>query len=189
MINIPASCVELVDGWFYNINEIEIDPKNENYKLYDNKMIIGKSTKEKTNFDVLVFCSRNATEIIIPDFIEIIGYSAFYECRRLKKIIIPANTKLKIIGKKAFKCTKISIPSKVTKIGDWAFSSCYELHQIEIPNDSELQIIGEHALYEVPIETIFIPSQVTQIKNNAFDLCSELKTIQFSEKCYDTRFH
>ena len=68
-IYIPSSIIELKEGWCSQtpcLKEIEVDTKNQHFCSYDNnKMIIGKSSKESKDFDVLVFCARNISNVII----------------------------------------------------------------------------------------------------------------------------
>ena len=51
------------------LNEVIVDPRNIRYQKYDDKFIIGKSSLENEEFDVLVFCSINVEEVTIPSFI------------------------------------------------------------------------------------------------------------------------
>lgn len=50
-----------------------------------------------TNF--LVFCTRNIDEVMIPEFIQVIGSYAFDNCHRLKRIDIFKDSILKIFEK------------------------------------------------------------------------------------------
>lgn len=97
-ISIPASLIDLQDGWCdftNNLTEIIIDVDNPRYAIYENVMIIGKSTSiDQEYFDVLVFCSRSISEITIPNFIEIIGPFCFDNCKFLEKITFLNDSKL-----------------------------------------------------------------------------------------------
>lgn len=43
------------------VAKIKIDPENPCYSYYDDRYIIGKSTKNADNYDTLVFASRDIT--------------------------------------------------------------------------------------------------------------------------------
>lgn len=104
-IEIPSKLTQLKRGWcsgLENTSRIIVSKSNPNYRLYDDKFIISKSSKEKEeenqNFDVLVFCVRDIEKVTIPNFIEIIDKYAFNDCK-IKSIEIPPDSKLRIIGK------------------------------------------------------------------------------------------
>ena len=182
----PESLIDLKDNWCERtkqLTNIFVSPNNPLYKFYDNKLIIGKSNPEQDNFDVLVFCLRNAEQVTIPNFVEIIGFNAFSECEKLRLIEIPSDSKLRIIQYHAFSYSsigKITIPSTVTQICECAFHYCSELRHVEIPENSNLEIIGNDAFSYSMIRKIFIPRNVKKISDSAFMCCSELMKVTFS---------
>ena len=61
-LTIPSSITNLQEGWcsyLEKLIKINIFQSNKNYTLYQDKFILGKSSLEKENFDVLVFSCRN----------------------------------------------------------------------------------------------------------------------------------
>lgn len=61
-ISIPDNLVELKKEWCTDIrhlNRIEVSPNNPIYSSYEDMFIIGKSSLENDNYDVLVLCIRN----------------------------------------------------------------------------------------------------------------------------------
>ena len=57
-IEIPSSIEKLEEGWCDGViflNQIKVSPDNPYFKLYEGQFIIGKSSPEKENFDVLAF--------------------------------------------------------------------------------------------------------------------------------------
>ena len=169
-IKFPRSLEDLDEEWCDGtyMTRIFVDPRNPFYKNYDDKFIIGKSSKEKENFDVLLFSIRNIQIAEIPDFIEIIAPNAFYECRKLETVNFSENSKLKIIDKHAFyNCIFfcITIPQHVKHIGENAFHYCWRLNAIEIPENSELQTISNRAFYGTKIVHLMIPSNFQKFED------------------------
>ena len=54
---------------------------------YEEKFLLGKSSSERENFDVLLASVRNVVNPKIPSFIEVIGSYAFNCCNQLKNIL------------------------------------------------------------------------------------------------------
>lgn len=180
---IPSSLVELNEGWCFGmeeLNEIKIEEGNSFFKLYENIMIFGKSSIESDEFDVLVFCVRNAEQVNIPNYIRIIGPSAFTHCSKLRNVEIPSDSKLEKIGNNSFgesSIESIFIPSRVKIIDDYAFSMCNNLQSVEIQSNSMLEIIGEEAFNESAIKKISLPSSIKKIGTAAFSCCDYLTEI------------
>ena len=198
-ITIPPSLVELNEGWCSStpsLTCINVMENNPRYKKYDDKFIIGKTSIEQDNYDVLVFCNRDVEIAKIPNFIEIIGSYAFNECFKLQKVEIQNDSKLRIIEKHAFSFAfieNISIPHHVTYIGEDAFYSCYQLQRVEIPTNSELRIIDKEAFNSTSIESIRIPSTVIELRENWCGMTNKLCNIEIMEKnkrysLYDNKY-
>lgn len=149
-IDIPSSVVDLKVGWCLNtryLNVIKIDPYNQFYKMFDNKLILGKTTAENETFNILSFCNRNIKEAIIPFDVEIIESYSFEHCE-IQTVEIPSNSKLHTINDRSFSLSsieRINIPASLIKIGNHAFNKCTKLKQVEIPQNSQLQIIDDFA--------------------------------------------
>lgn len=195
-LTIPESLTELKDGWCKgssNLTEIYISPNNPIYKLYENDMIIGKSSKEADNYDDLVFCSRNAKAVKLPEFIKQIKVSSFEECCELDILEIPINSQLQRIQKNAFyqsSISSLSLPSSLIELENGWCSFTSNLYEINLypgnplficNNDglllgkSSIESNNYDELYFCPRwtskETITIPSYIKKIKANAFQEC------------------
>lgn len=182
-ISIPKNLVDLKYGWCneVKIKQINVNLKNPMYKSIDDKMIIGKSSIENDEYDVLVFGIRNITTVTIPNFIKSIGPFSFDNCTDLRIVEIPNDSKLQTIEDCSFSGTSIEhtrIPSNVTKIGQSAFYKSNKLRFVEIPNDSKIQKISRSSFNGTSIETIKIPSCVTKIGNHAFSECKKLRRVE-----------
>lgn len=163
IIKIPATVVELKKGWTNgarNLKKIEVDSKNPLFQLYENKIIIGKSSIEKDGFDVLVCCVKNIKNVTIPDFIEIIEQNAFSDCSMIREITFPP--KLKCIGQKVFE-------------------HCKNLKKVNFSENSELESIENEAFYKTAIECISIPSHVTKIYKRSFSGLNNLQIVEIDD--------
>lgn len=208
---IPSTVTDLQDGWCSGtvyLKKVTISPKNKNYIIVDEKMILGKSNPNNVDFDVLHFVIRDVLlkNVKIPSFVKIIGTSAFerciinsftipsqvteiceiafFWCVDLYQIEFEENSNLKKIGSESFQYSsieKILIPSSVVQICECAFSECESLRCVSIPYDSKLQEIGSSAFYLTSITCIFIPSTVKEISKDAFDKCFHLKIIELGD--------
>ena len=106
---------------------LKISPNNPSFKIYNNSILIGKSYKDNfADFDTLIigFCNDYKSTLSIPDEILYIGSNAFVDSLRLNELRFSPTSKLKSIGKNAFKhcCLEnICIPASVEKIKKGAF--------------------------------------------------------------------
>ncbi len=110
------------------------------------------------------------TEVIIPEYVRIIGEQAFSCFRHLKQIIIPEG--VTEIGKTAFgNCEaleSIQLPKSLRSIGNAAFQNCYALKSIHIPE--HVTSIGKCAFRDcIQLRDVSLPSAVQRIGNGAFD--------------------
>ena len=117
-------------------------------------------------------------EIIIPDGVTEIEYATFFNCKNLKRIILPKS--IRKIGDGAFGyCTsleEIKIPDGVTEIKYEAFWGCEKLKRIVLPKS--LKKIGVLAFNCcTALEEIEIPDGVEVIENDTFKDCTDLKRI------------
>lgn len=117
-----------------NIDKFFVEKDNDYYYSY-NGVLYSKDLKTLIRFplglDIDVF--------VIPNHVEIIGDSAFDDCKSLVRIKIPIS--IKEIGNWAFhgcdKLRNLVLPKNVEKIGVYAFGSCESLLKIEVLLDNK----------------------------------------------------
>lgn len=127
-------------------------------------------------------CPKDAVNVVIPDGVETIDFTAFKDCEKLESVVIPDS--VTVINNAAFeKCTSLKsvvIGSGVTKIPKYAFQCCTSLKKVEIP--ATVTEIDEYAFYECEaLESVVIGSGVTKIGDHAFSggfsSCVSLKSV------------
>ena len=140
-----------------------------------------------------IFWTSNITSVNIPEGIEIIDESAFFECSELNcKIIFPSS--LKEIGDKAFYgCLGIegdlnSIVEQGIKTGKNAFAKCSKMKgDIDVlinTLDETVTQIEENQFsgFSGVTGTLTIPKRIKSIGANAFSKCSGLTAIEFENE-------
>jgi uncharacterized repeat protein (TIGR02543 family) len=142
----------------------------------------GTSTEQfyTTYGSVIYYIPTNLRNLVITG--GSIGYGAFYGCRYLVSVTLPAG--LTAIGDKAFNycesLTSIAIPETVTTIGGSAFIGCARLQTINIPESSVLTTVGSSAFRDcTALEAIYIPAGVTRLEDYTFSGCRNLVMVTF----------
>lgn len=99
------------------------------------------------------YCNKEASEITIPDYVEIIGEGAFKDCTNLKTIIIPST--VKCIRENAFMNCKslesVEMTNSVEVIGDSAFAYCPNLKSFVSSVNAFKDAYGQSLDYDVDI--------------------------------------
>ena len=126
--------------------------------------------------------NKEVTELMIPEDITEIKYSAFCGCGSIVKVVIPDS--VTSIGNSAFyNCatlTTIDIPDHVTSIGDYAFESCDALTIVTIGDG--VTSIGYSVFYDCDaLTTVTIGDGVTSIYSYAFCGCAALTTVTIGD--------
>ena len=206
-----AYCWELYDiSLPQNISFISPNAFNNcsiSYKLYDNGLYLGSGDNPYCYFVKAI--NEEVEEVKINEMTKVILPNAFYNCKALKNIIIP-NT-IENIGYSAFdncyslqyneygKClylgnddnpylvlVKISdfsgdfiINDNTKYIYQFAFLDCYYEGRINIP--CSVRIVDDYAFYNTNIESIVINEGLEKIGQYAFEKCYNLKTINLPE--------
>lgn len=119
-------------GWLDDIILDENKPSKRKSKLLTEKIAPKDDLDISKDGTLLRECTTNATSVIIPDSVKIIGNWAFFNCDNLTNITIPDS--VTSIGSFAFcgcsKLTNITIPISVRSIGYNAFKNCNNLKDV-----------------------------------------------------------
>ena len=179
-----------------NLESINVDRNNENYKSVDGVLYSGNGAilifypkgKSDTSFTVPsgvtsinanAFSGCNAlTEVTISEGVEYVCDSAFAECENLNAVSIPGS--VKVVGFHAFYgCTgleRVDIGNGTLGIAPYAFGACHALESIVIP-DSVKEIGGECFYYCDALSSVTLGSGLEKIGNEAFQYCYSLVSI------------
>lgn len=117
---------------------------------------------------VLKKYTGNASEVVIPKNVEIIGRAAFLGKSSLNSIILPDGVTT-IEGHAFEDCSGleyVEIPDSITTIEDSAFENCGNLTEIKIPR---VTVIGERAFYNCKRLANLVLTDVMKIGRAAFD--------------------
>lgn len=118
------------------------------------------------------------TAVNIPEGIKVIGESAFEDCAKIRRIILPQSL-IKIEGKAFKKCKcleRLVIPDSVTEL---PFEMCAYCESLEnITCSKKLKQIGNRVFMNCrKLQEICLPSTIIKIGDWAFDDCSNLEKI------------
>lgn len=146
-----------LDNYLVAVNNTEIPYE---CKLYSKTKLIA----EKIFYNI-----DSITKITMPDTVEYINDSAFYDCNNLQAIHLSDN--LKNIGEYAFygcsALSDINIPENVTLISEKTFSNCSSLESVVL-NEGLCKIEGMAFASTPALTEIHIPQTVTTLASDAF---------------------
>jgi hypothetical protein len=95
-----------------------------------------------------------------------ISKGCFFGCDFLRDIVFETGSKLKEIGRDAFRNTKlraIRIPRSVENIEEFCFYGCKSLSELVFESGSELKKIGDYAFCKSGLRAIRIPRNIENI--------------------------
>ncbi|MBR5640361.1 MAG: leucine-rich repeat domain-containing protein [Muribaculaceae bacterium] len=196
-----------VDNIYYNFideNSVEVTFYSESHtmgdykevQLYSGKVVIPPTvTYEGRTYKVTAIGYRAfekclITSVSIPSTVTSIGGNAFYQCYKLKKIVIPSSvtsiepafswcealTSIKIEKGNPVYDSRDNCNAIVETARNTLIAGC---SKTKIPNT--VTRIGNSAFsYCHKLSSITIPNSVTEIGDNAFAYCEDLRTVNMS---------
>ena len=124
----------------------------------------------------------NIEEVICHDGVEKIEQGAFYECPRLRRVIMPG---VKEVKQRAFQlcCALTSIEcGKLERIGECAFGMCESLSSIDLPS---IKRVEDAAIYScTKLINAKFGKDLESIRGGAFKYCTSLERIALPLKNY-----
>lgn len=165
-----------------NLENTELSAENENLCKKDGVIY-------NADLSEALFCPPLAVGIIsVPGTVRKVCSRAFFNCRYIKNIILPAG--LQYIGTQAFAgCSRLSvmpIPETVTRIGSKAFSGCSSVTEYRIP-EGITDIPADTFSGCTSIKILYLPESLATIGKNAFSGCDSLTDVYYAANVF--RFH
>ncbi|KAL1525896.1 hypothetical protein AB1Y20_020724 [Prymnesium parvum] len=116
----------------------------------------------------------------------VIGEGAFFGCRALRSIALPAN--VKVLEKTTFSgCSsleRVTLPASLTEIMREAFSNCSKLQRVEcdalkaVTLPANVEVLGKDTFSGCSsLERVTLPASLTEICERTFLKCSKLQRV------------
>lgn len=121
----------------------------------------------------------NLCEITLPESIKFLGGEAFYDCKVLRSIDIPASIDAlpSCCFYNCISLTDVILPNSIKTIGGECFYGCEKLSKIYLPDS--ITAIRYDAFRYSGLTEISIPNAVTEIGSDVFSNCKNLEKIEF----------
>lgn len=151
----------LSENSYYRLKKAELYNENATIKIPS----IYKSLPVK-EIESYVFTDCNVKNISIPNSITRIWSYAFFNCKKLERVVIPDS--VVDIGYHTFEgCSNLSyvkLSKNISGIKYNDFYNCYILETFDIPSDSKLQYISEYAFANcLKLKNIILPESVKKL--------------------------
>ena len=150
-LSFPPSLEFLEEGWCCNMSklvDIEISPKNKNFKYIDDTFLVGKG-KEKDE-TVLLFVKRDIVYCVVPSCVTRIGQFSFGYCKKLNSISFKEDSQLKTIGDSAFydsSLISLSIPPSLERMDtNWCLNLNFMVSICVSPKNKKFVFVNESFL-------------------------------------------
>lgn len=127
------------------------------------------------------------TNAALPTTIELIGESAFEECKCIKEVIVPSRTKE--IGKRAFFgcCEYKKLDDKMQGYVVYDVNKDSGLREIDMTQANSLTTIGDNAFALNTITNCTIPDKVTVLPQALFQDCYYLQKVTCSDNTQEVK--
>ena len=127
-----------------------------------------------------VFQGSAVEGVLLPSTLKRIEYSAFENCKSLKRIALPAG--LECVATKCFwesVLKSISFPPSVKVIEKDSFYQCKCLRTVTFAEG--LERIGSYAFFASGLESVELPASLRVISQGAFAKCEHLRAVKFGD--------
>ncbi len=118
-------------------------------------------------------------EIINDEWIDGGSYGAFFNCTALKRVVIPADSRLSYLGGCSFyKCvslTSITLPASIRTLGLSCFEGCAALTELELPEG--LEAFGQNVISDTSITALALPASLISFNISNYPLLLEEITV------------
>ena len=193
-IKIPENVEKIAEKAFKNCKNCETVFIPDSVRVIEREAFSG-CPASKINLPInlkeikpFTFYRSAITEAIIPEGVEAVGDSAFFECFSLEKVVIPSSCRK--VGANAFKgCSSLKeliIEEGVEALSDYSFNGCASLKKVNIPDG--VYEIGNIAFENcTSLESLYLPDTIQFMGGRAFDGNPGL-TIYGKEGSYAEKF-
>lgn len=176
-LHLPAKVKSVGHDFHYkatSLAEITVDENNP-YLCAENSLLMSKDKKAVWGFPV----ANPATELILPDEVEIVMSDAVNRCKNLKKIVIGNNCKT--IDRNAFdnctEATELILGDNIEKIDYQAFRSLKSVTELKFPKN--LKFLYDYAFsYTWAIKEAVLPEGLEWLCGGAFNRCDALERVE-----------
>ncbi len=161
----------------FSLHTITVDKNNPSLSSKD-----GVLFDKKTN-ELLIYPIGKKDKVYnIPDFVKSVGLKAFEGSKFITEVHV-SNSVTKFSKEAFYECKaleKITIPANVVEIDTNAFFGCVGLKNVEF--NEGLSKFGSGAFKHcVNLRSVKIPSTVAEIESYAFAECTNLNEVQIAE--------
>ena len=176
-LHLPAKVKSVGHDFHYkatSMAEITVDENNP-YLCAENSLLMSKDKKVVWGFPV----ANPATELILPEEVEIVMSDAVNRCKNLKKIVIGNNCKT--IDRNAFdnctEATELILGDNIEKIDYQAFRSLKSVTELNFPKN--LKYLYDYSFsYTWNIKEAVLPEGLEWICMGAFNRCDALERVE-----------
>ena len=182
-LNLPAGLTSIGANPFSGFNKPKLSNHSSHFKIQDDLLLSSDGSQ-------LISYMGKGSSVTMPDCVRSIGDYAFYECRSLETLNLPAG--LTSIGDSAFSYCKslaaLNLPDGVKSIEGNPFRGCDELKlsnhssHFKIQNNLLLSSDGSQLIsYMGKGSSVTIPNCVRSIGDSAFSECNSLETLNLPD--------
>lgn len=191
-IVLPNNIVEIGNNAFDGCSKLSKITRGNNIKTINNEAFAYckalksfEITPDIKSLGISAFAYSGLTEIIIPNTLESVSNTVFYNCRSLTKVEFEDDFCHSYIPLGMFaECTNlvdVKLANNITELGTATFAQCSKLDPHSIMNQG-IKVIGESAFVRNnTLVNLVIPDAVTSVGNTAFGECNKLETVKLGE--------